>query len=172
MTVANVFPVTSPNTVVPSDGNVANSILSRAENFADSSSSTIPTSQDGAEYLMTSLKPASALRAEEFVETAYTRFMGHLYVVPFIARGFNIYFPCLVLILCMITYFRLGNRLLHWLGVPQLIDPTFSQEKPGHPWSQSSQGERQNFGQSQMESMDETLEAVEYGRLLLKRGKF
>ncbi|KAA0192597.1 LMBR1 domain-containing protein 2-B [Fasciolopsis buskii] len=56
------------------------------------------------------------------VETTYTRFMGHLDVIPFIASGFNIYFPILVVLLCGLTLVRFGDRILHHLGVPQLLD--------------------------------------------------
>ncbi|CAH8510387.1 unnamed protein product [Dicrocoelium dendriticum] len=56
------------------------------------------------------------------VETAYTQFMGHLDVIPFIAKGFNIYFPIIILLLCVVSFFRLADRLLHHLGIPQLLD--------------------------------------------------
>ncbi len=57
-----------------------------------------------------------------FLETSFTKFMGHLDVVPFIASGFNVYFPIAVLVLCLFTFFRLGSRILHCLGIPQLLD--------------------------------------------------
>lgn len=56
------------------------------------------------------------------IQTSYTRFMGHLDVIPFISRGFNIYFPMLVLFLCLATYFRLGNRLFYSIGLIQFLD--------------------------------------------------
>ncbi|KAL5107353.1 hypothetical protein TcWFU_001487 [Taenia crassiceps] len=60
-----------------------------------------------------------------YYETAFTKFMGHLDVVPFIANGFNIYFPIIVVLLCLVTFFSLGSRLLTSLGMPQLIGPSF-----------------------------------------------
>lgn len=47
--------------------------------------------------------------------------MGHMDVIPFIASGFNIYFPMAILLLCMGTYFRLGTRCLHYIGIEQFI---------------------------------------------------
>ncbi|VDM04992.1 unnamed protein product [Schistocephalus solidus] len=61
-------------------------------------------------------------------ETAYTKFMGHLDVVTFIADGFNIYFPILVVVFCLCTYFRLASRLLHCLGIPQLLDSDLTEK--------------------------------------------
>ncbi|KAL5965170.1 hypothetical protein TSMEX_007108 [Taenia solium] len=58
-------------------------------------------------------------------ETAFTKFMGHLDLVPFIANGFNVYFPIIVVLLCLVTFFSLGSRLLTSLGMPQLIGPSF-----------------------------------------------
>lgn len=58
-------------------------------------------------------------------ETAFTKFMGHLDVVPFIANGFNVYFPIIVVLLCLVTFFSLGSRLLTFLGMPQLTGPSF-----------------------------------------------
>ncbi|VDO14345.1 unnamed protein product [Rodentolepis nana] len=58
-------------------------------------------------------------------ETAFTKFMGHLDVVPFIANGFNVYFPMVVVVLCLVTFFSLGSRLLAWFGMPQLLGPSF-----------------------------------------------
>lgn len=60
-------------------------------------------------------------RAAMTVETAYTTFMGHMDVVPFIAKGFNVYFPIGVLVFCLATYFRLATRCLHFIGVEQFI---------------------------------------------------
>ena len=48
--------------------------------------------------------------------------MGHLDVVPIVARGINIYVPMLIVLLCLSTYFRLGARVLHTIGVDQFID--------------------------------------------------
>jgi len=62
-------------------------------------------------------------------QTSYTQIMGHMDVISFIANGFNIYFPILVLLLCVCTYFRLGSRLLHCLGFQQFIgDDELTQE--------------------------------------------
>lgn len=55
--------------------------------------------------------------------------MGHMDVIPFISRGFNLYFPILILLLCIATYFRLGGRVLHWFGFQQFIgDDDMTQE--------------------------------------------
>ncbi|XP_029434693.1 LMBR1 domain-containing protein 2 [Rhinatrema bivittatum] len=53
--------------------------------------------------------------------TAYTLIMGSLKVLPFIADGFYIYYPMLVVILCIATYFSLGTRCLNLLGFQQFM---------------------------------------------------
>jgi len=63
------------------------------------------------------------------VETAYTKIMGHMVVISFIADGFNIYFPIAIVLLCILTFFKVGNRLLHALGFQQFIgDDDMTQE--------------------------------------------
>lgn len=64
----------------------------------------------------------SHVSADFGVETQFTALMGHLDVIPLIARGINIYLPILIVLLCLGTYFRLGTRMLHNLGVDQFID--------------------------------------------------
>ena len=56
------------------------------------------------------------------VETRFTSLMGHLDVIPLIARGINIYLPILIVLLCLGTWFRLGTRFLHSLGIDQFMD--------------------------------------------------
>ncbi|CAL8102546.1 unnamed protein product [Calicophoron daubneyi] len=77
--------------------------------------------------------PCSAGPLHGVVETTYTRFMGHLDVIPFIARGFNVYFPILVLLLCLLTYFRFGDRVLRRLGILQLMDSMSDLDQDTHP---------------------------------------
>uniref|UniRef100_A0A7E4ZU73 LMBR1 domain-containing protein 2 n=1 Tax=Panagrellus redivivus TaxID=6233 RepID=A0A7E4ZU73_PANRE len=55
------------------------------------------------------------------VETQFTALMGHLDVIPLIARGINIYLPILIVLLCLGTWFRLGTRFLHSLGIDQFM---------------------------------------------------
>jgi len=74
--------------------------------------------------------------------TAYTRVMGHMDVVSIVQDYFNIYFPILLLILTLATYFSIGSRLLSMLGFQQFL----TQE-------------------------DQTGELVEEGRELVKREK-
>ena len=42
--------------------------------------------------------------------------MGHMDVISFISDGFNIYFPILILLLCLATYFHVGSHVLHFIG--------------------------------------------------------
>merc|ERR1719228_1927292 len=74
--------------------------------------------------------------------TSYTRVMGHMDVVSIVQDYFNIYFPILLLILTLATYFSIGSRLLSMLGFQQFL----TQE-------------------------DQTGELVEEGRELVKREK-
>lgn len=55
------------------------------------------------------------------VETAYTSIMGHMDVIKIISDGFNIYFPILICVLCLATYFHCGSRILHMLGFEQFL---------------------------------------------------
>ncbi|XP_057675085.1 G-protein coupled receptor-associated protein LMBRD2B isoform X2 [Corythoichthys intestinalis] len=54
-------------------------------------------------------------------QTAYTSIMGSMRVLPIVANGFYIYYPMLILILCIATYFSLGTRLLNLLGFQQFM---------------------------------------------------
>lgn len=58
---------------------------------------------------------------ENLFETSYTLIMGHMDVIPIISDGFNIYFPIMIVLLCIGTYFSLGSRILHFLGINQFI---------------------------------------------------
>ncbi len=42
-------------------------------------------------------------------------------VISFISDGFNIYFPMLILVLCLATFFNLGGRILNYFGFEQFI---------------------------------------------------
>ncbi|XP_072272694.1 G-protein coupled receptor-associated protein LMBRD2 [Pyxicephalus adspersus] len=54
-------------------------------------------------------------------QTAYTSIMGSLKVLPLIADVFYIYYPMLVVFLCIATYFNLGTRCLNLLGFQQFM---------------------------------------------------
>ncbi|KAK7508228.1 hypothetical protein BaRGS_00000467 [Batillaria attramentaria] len=54
-------------------------------------------------------------------ETSYTQIMGHMDVISIISDGFNIYFPILIVLLCICTYFSLGSRILSMFGFQQFI---------------------------------------------------
>ena len=50
-------------------------------------------------------------------------------VIGFIADGFNIYFPIAIVVLCMLTLFNVGTRLLNVLGIQQfMVDDEITQE--------------------------------------------
>uniref|UniRef100_A0A3Q3WJ16 LMBR1 domain containing 2 n=1 Tax=Mola mola TaxID=94237 RepID=A0A3Q3WJ16_MOLML len=63
----------------------------------------------------------SAISQQQKEQTAYTSIMGSMHVVSFIANGFYIYYPMLILILCIATYFSLGTRCLNLLGFQQFV---------------------------------------------------
>ncbi|EJW85848.1 hypothetical protein WUBG_03240 [Wuchereria bancrofti] len=56
------------------------------------------------------------------VETQFTKLMGHLDLIPVLAKGINIYLPILIVLLALGTWFKLGIRLLHFLGIDQFVD--------------------------------------------------
>ncbi|EDO45173.1 predicted protein [Nematostella vectensis] len=59
--------------------------------------------------------------AVERVETSFTKFMGHMDVLSFVSKGFNLYYPMCVLLVCLATYFSLGTRCLNYLGFQTFI---------------------------------------------------
>lgn len=64
----------------------------------------------------------SAISHQQKLQTAYTSIMGSMRVVSFIANGFYIYYPMLIVILCFATYFSLGTRCLNLLGFQQFMN--------------------------------------------------
>jgi hypothetical protein len=48
---------------------------------------------------------------QNILETQFTSIMGHMDVISFISDGFNIYFPMLIILLCLATFFNLGVNL-------------------------------------------------------------
>uniref|UniRef100_A0A3B3WSG1 LMBR1 domain containing 2 n=1 Tax=Poecilia mexicana TaxID=48701 RepID=A0A3B3WSG1_9TELE len=64
----------------------------------------------------------SAISHRQKLPTAYTSIMGSMRVLSFIANGFYIYYPMLIVILCIATYFSLGTRCLNLLGFQQFMD--------------------------------------------------
>ncbi|MEQ2188578.1 LMBR1 domain-containing protein 2-B [Goodea atripinnis] len=64
----------------------------------------------------------SAISHQQKLQTAYTSIMGSMRVLSFIANGFYIYYPMLIVILCIATYFSLGTRCLNLLGFQQFMD--------------------------------------------------
>ncbi|KAK1788308.1 hypothetical protein P4O66_016748 [Electrophorus voltai] len=63
----------------------------------------------------------SAISHQAKQQTAYTSIMGSMRVLSFIANGFYIYYPMLIVILCIATYFSLGTRCLNLLGFQQFM---------------------------------------------------
>ncbi|XP_063066309.1 G-protein coupled receptor-associated protein LMBRD2B [Engraulis encrasicolus] len=63
----------------------------------------------------------SAISHKDREQTAYTSIMGSMKVLSIIANGFYIYYPMLIVILCIATYFSLGTRCLNLLGFQQFM---------------------------------------------------
>lgn len=55
------------------------------------------------------------------LETHYTQVMGHMDVLSIISDGFNIYFPMIMLAICLATWFSLGSRTLNAFGFQQFM---------------------------------------------------
>ena len=70
------------------------------------------------------------IQFEELINKEFVfQIMGHMDVISFISDGFNIYFPMILVLLCICTFFSLGSRILHFLGVQQFIgDDDMTQE--------------------------------------------
>jgi len=60
--------------------------------------------------------------SERDSETSYTRIMGHMDVLSLISDGFTIYFPVGILLVSLLTYFRIGSRLLSCVGIAQFLE--------------------------------------------------
>jgi len=59
----------------------------------------------------------------------FVQIMGHMDVIGFIADGFNIYFPIAIVLLCVLTLFNVGTRILNVLGIQQfMVDDDITQE--------------------------------------------
>lgn len=52
----------------------------------------------------------------------FFKIMGHMDVITIISDGFNVYFPTLILAVCLATYFNVGTRILSILGFPQFLE--------------------------------------------------
>uniref|UniRef100_A0A8C8CWA4 Uncharacterized protein n=1 Tax=Oncorhynchus tshawytscha TaxID=74940 RepID=A0A8C8CWA4_ONCTS len=63
----------------------------------------------------------ASISHQQRIETAYTTIMGSMRLLSFIADGFYIYYPMLIVLLCIATYCSLGTRCLNLLGFPQYI---------------------------------------------------
>ncbi|KAM3611683.1 uncharacterized protein V6R79_022535 [Siganus canaliculatus] len=63
----------------------------------------------------------SAISHQDRIQTSYTSIMGSMRVLTFISEGFYIYYPMLVLLLCIATFYSLGSRCLNLLGFHQYI---------------------------------------------------
>lgn len=53
--------------------------------------------------------------------SSFVQIMGHMDVIKIISDGFNIYFPMMIVALCLATYYSLGSRLLSALGFQQFM---------------------------------------------------
>ncbi|XP_062398927.1 G-protein coupled receptor-associated protein LMBRD2a [Sardina pilchardus] len=63
----------------------------------------------------------STISGQQREQTAYTTIMGSMKVLSFIAKGFYIYYPMLILLLCIATFYSLGTRCLNMLGFQQFM---------------------------------------------------
>ncbi|CAM4921388.1 unnamed protein product [Rotaria socialis] len=79
-------------------------------------------------------------------ETVFTTIMGRMNVIPIISKGFNFYFPMLICILCVGTYFRLGSRCLHIFGVRQFFDDDEISAEYIEDGKNLMKRERRNYG--------------------------
>jgi len=55
------------------------------------------------------------------LQTAFTTIMGSFEVIPFIAKGFNVYYPILIAIIGLATLFKLGSRCMAFLGFQMFV---------------------------------------------------
>ncbi|XP_054905242.1 G-protein coupled receptor-associated protein LMBRD2B-like [Poeciliopsis prolifica] len=71
----------------------------------------------------------STISHKERIQTSYTSIMGSMRLLPVISDGFYVYYPMLVVLLCIATIYKLGSRFLNLLGFYQFItDNEFTSE--------------------------------------------
>ncbi|ODM93216.1 LMBR1 domain-containing protein 2 [Orchesella cincta] len=58
---------------------------------------------------------------KRILETSYTQVMGHMDVITLISDGFNVYFPIGILLVSIMTWFRVGSRILNKIGFQQFL---------------------------------------------------
>ncbi|KAM7416820.1 hypothetical protein PAMA_018740 [Pampus argenteus] len=63
----------------------------------------------------------SAISHQDRIQTSYTSIMGSMHLLSFISDGFYIYYPMLILLLCLATFYNLGSRCLNLVGFHQYI---------------------------------------------------
>jgi len=79
-------------------------------------------------------------------QTVFTTIMGQMNLIPMVSKGFNFYFPMLICILCVGTYFRLGSRCLHLFGVRQFFDDDDISAEYIEDGKNLMKKERRNYG--------------------------
>ncbi|XP_032243067.2 G-protein coupled receptor-associated protein LMBRD2 [Nematostella vectensis] len=102
--------------------------------------------------------------AVERVETSFTKFMGHMDVLSFVSKGFNLYYPMCVLLVCLATYFSLGTRCLNFLGFQTFIiedDMSIEYVNEGKDLVRRERRKRENLtGDGRKETWSERAEAA------------
>ncbi|CAB3404189.1 unnamed protein product [Caenorhabditis bovis] len=56
------------------------------------------------------------------IETQFTKLMGHLDLIPILAKGINIYLPMCIILFCAAHYYRVGAYILHSIGFDQFVE--------------------------------------------------
>lgn len=94
--------------------------------------------------------------------TSFTEVMGHMDIVSFISDGFNVYFPLVLVVLCLMTLFNVGSHLLSFIGFQQFIgegDLTSELVDEGQQLIKREHRriERENRGEQRRKEWDERL---------------
>jgi len=64
---------------------------------------------------------SSVSAQSDMLPCSFTVVMGHWEIVSFISDGFNIYFPLVLLVLCLCTLFNVGSHILSFIGFQQFM---------------------------------------------------
>jgi hypothetical protein len=72
--------------------------------------------------------------------------MGHMNFIPIVSNGFNFYFPMLICLLSIGTFFRLGSRCLHTCGYRQFFDDDELSAEYVEDGKALMRRERRNYG--------------------------
>ncbi|KAF1741811.1 hypothetical protein MXB_1668 [Myxobolus squamalis] len=66
---------------------------------------------------MIHLDKGSLFKLNQTVETSFSQIEGRLELLPIISKYFNVYYPMIIIIVCLLSLFRCVTRVMHNFGI-------------------------------------------------------